>query len=490
MTRKIFFLLAALIPLASIAQKNVFLDRAFWKAKPDVAAIQSEISKGSDATQLNENAFDATVYAILEKAPQPSIDFLLSQKGNDVNKITHDGRTYLFWAAYAGNTHLVKQLLDSGAKTTILDDHGYTALTFAAATGQQNTEVFDILLQRGFKVTDVDHDGANALLLAAPTSSDFKVIDYFSKKGLNIESLDANGNSAFNYAARTGNVAYLGSLIKKGVPYNNNAFLMAAAGTRGTSNKIDVYKFLKSLDLDPAAKGKNGENALHSLARKDGQLEIIQWFLDNGADAKLADKDGNTPLMSASGSGEIAVIKLFSEKASDINQTNKKGMSALTYAVRSNSPDAVQFLIGKGAKTDLSDANGDNLSAYLIQSYSPKKADQFEAKLKFLEAGGFKINAAQPNGNTLYHLAIAKNDLDLVKKVASYQTDVNAANKEGMTPLHKAAMTCSDDQLMKYLISIGAKKQAKTEMDETAYDLASENELLKKKGINIQFLKS
>lgn len=477
--------------LAASAQQNNFHDRKFWKTKPDVATVKKEIAAGSNPTQLNENAFDATVYALIENAPNETVKFLLSDKGNPVNKMTHDGRTYLHWAAYAGNSEMVKYLLDNASKIDVLDDHGYSPLNFAAANGQKNTEVYDLLIAKGADPKkDLDHHGANAMLLVAPHSSDYKLIDYFLKKGLNIDGVDADGNSAFNYAAKTGNVEYLGSLIKKGVPYNNNAFLMASQGTRGTSNTIETYKFLKSLYLNPDATGKNGENAIHNLARKEGQLDIIKWFIENGADVNLADKDGNTPLINASGRGDLATITFFADHSKDLNKANSKGVTALVAAVRSNSPEMVKYLLSKGAKVDVADANGDNLSSYLVQSYNPKKPADFEEKLKALEAAGFKFASAQPNGNTLYHLAIAKNDMDLLKKVSAYKIDVNAANKEGLTPLHKAAMTSKDDVMLKYLLSIGAKKSVKTDMGETSYDLASENEALTKAGVNVKFLKS
>ena len=51
-------------------------------------------------------------------------------------------------------------------------------------------------------------------------------------------------------------------------------------------------------------------------------------------------------------------------------------------------------------------------------------------------------------------------------------------------------MKGKDDQLIKYLISIGADKEIKTEFGETAFDLAKENELLINSNIDINFLKT
>jgi len=473
------------------AQKNVFLDRNYWKSKPDVTILQSEIKKGNNPSQLNNNAFDATVYAILEDAPRESVEFLLAQNGNDVNKITHDGRTYIFWAAYKGNTALMQYLLDKGAKTNVLDDHGYTIANFAAANGQANTKVYDLCIAKGANIkNDLDHNGANALLLVAPYDKDFTLIDYFISKGADLKSTDANGNTAFNYAAKTGNITFLKALIQKDVKYNDNAMIFASQGTRSTANTLEMYQYLETLKIKPTAIGKNGENALHAIVRKENQGEIINYFIAKGVDVNQPDNDGNSAFMNAAAANNnLAIVGSLLSRVKNINQVNKKGTSALAMAVRNNTPEIVKILIEKGANVNVADAAGDNLSVYLLQSYNPQKSEAFDAKLKLLQEKGFNISTPQKNGNTLYHLAVAKNDLSLVKKIQSFKADINAKNNEGFTALHKAAMTAQDDTILKYLLASGADKQALTDFKESAFALAAENESLAKSNISIEFLK-
>ena len=489
---KYFFTLSfALIVLNTSAQTNIFLDRAYWKKLPNVASIQAEIQKGNNPAELNGANYDPVVLAISEKVPNESIKFLLSQKGNDVNKLTHDGRTYIFWSASAGNTDLMEFLLEKGAKVDLIDDHGASPVNFAAGAGQMNTKVYDLLINKGIDLKkDSNEDGANALLLSAVADRDFALLNYFTSKGLDINSSDAAGNTIFNYVARSGKIDVLAKLIEKGVKYNDNAFIFASQGARGSANTLETYQYLESLKLNPAATGKNGETALHAIARKNNQAEIIKYFVSNGIDINKTDNDGNTAFMNAAASNrDLAVINLLSGDVKEINQKNKDGFSALTFAVRSNSPEVVAALIAKGADVNVKDANGDNLAYYLVQSYSSQNADAFDAKMKLLQDKGLNIIVPQQNGNTLYHLAVAKNDLSLLKRVESFNVDKDAKNKEGYTALHKAAMSAKDDKLIKYLLELGAKKSIKTEFDETAYNLAAENELLSKNKISIDFLK-
>lgn len=489
--KKIIFAILAIASLSAQAQKNTFFDQSFWKGNKDLASIKAEIAKGSNPSELNGASFDAVVYAINNDAPEESILFLLAQPGNEVTKLTHDSRTYLIWAAYRGNVPVMEYLLKKGSKVDAQDSHGYTALTFAASAGQQNPKIYDLLIKNGADLKkDLNHDGANALLIAISNDKDFALTNYFVSKGLDINSKDAAGNTAFNYVARSGNIELMNKLIQKGVKYNDNAMIMAAQGGRGTSNSIEVFKYLEGLKIKPTAIGTNGENALHYIARKPKQEEIINYFLSKGVDVNLADKDGNTAFMTAAGfNRDLATLELLSKNVKNINQVNAKGVSALALAVRSNSADVVKFLLDKGANINIVDKNGDNLSAYLLQAFNPRGMEDFEGKFKLLTEKGFDLKATQPNGNSLYHLAVAKNDLALLKRIEPLKIDVNLKNKEGYTALHKAAMTAKDTELMKYLISIGAKKDVTTEFKETPFDLAAENEFLSKNKISIDFLK-
>jgi ankyrin repeat protein len=84
---------------------------------------------------------------------------------------------------------------------------------------------------------------------------------------------------------------------------------------------------------------------------------------------------------------------------------------------------------------------------------------------------------------------VAKNDLGLLKKLENLKINVNAVDKEKMSALHKAALVAKDDSILKYLVGLGINKNLKTDFDETAYDLASENETLKKNKTDLNFLK-
>ncbi|RWY55667.1 ankyrin repeat domain-containing protein [Mucilaginibacter gilvus] len=497
--------------ISAQAQQNRLLEQSFWQTSPDVNAVKAEIDKGNNPAQFNASSFDPVVLAINAQAPNATIEFLLAQPGNDVAKLTHDGRTYLHWAAYRGNAEITENLLNKGAKINLEDSHGYTPLLFAANSGQQNTKIYDLFIAHGIDLKkELSAEGANVLLLAIANDKDLALTNYFVAKGLDLNSTDAAGNNAFSYAARAGNIDILKTLVEKGVKPTPNAILMAAQGGArrggGPGIGLPIYQYLESLSLKATVTAKTGENALHYIVRKPNQGPIIEYFMSKGIDVNQADEEGNTVLMNAAATNrDTVVILTLLPKIKNINQANSKGLTALAMAVRSNSPEVVRLLIAKGANINIFDKNGNNLAYYAVESYRPQtgpggngqgerpanspKPEDFDTKLQILKAKGLDITAAQKNGNTLYHLALAKNDTSLLKRIEPLGIDVNAKNKEGMTVLHKAALVAKDDAMLKYLLSIGAKKELVTNFKETAFDLATENESLSKNKVSVNFLK-
>lgn len=504
-TKNIFTTIAFLFTVIGTAQENVFLDREYWKANPSIAKIEKDITAGHDITELNSGMFDAVCFALLEKTDNATVKHLLEKVGNDVNKLTHDGRTYLMWAAYADNLDMVKYLVEKGGKADVKGSHGYNAINFAARGGVTDTELYDFLLANGADLNDKTNNGANAILLVAPTTTGYgmesnsesgqEIIEYFAEKGLDINSTDTDGNGIFNYAARGGDVALLKILVDKGLPYNTtnknggNAILMASQGSDNPKNGLETFTYLESLGLKPNITDKEGRNPLHAIASDSDDLTLLQYFIDKGVDADKADKAGRTPFMNAANSNELEVVQFFSEYVKDMNAQDENGRSALAMAVNRNDAEVVAFLIKKEADVSVKDTDGNTLAYYLLNNFNAEDPEAFEKKLILLKEKGLSLTEPQQNGNTLLHLAAKDDNMALLKRLEDVKIDIDKKNDEGNTALHLAAMTSDNDALLKYLIEQGADKNAKTEFEESVYDLASENELLQKNQVALEFLR-
>ncbi|WP_194852017.1 ankyrin repeat domain-containing protein [Nonlabens antarcticus] len=498
MNRIFYSLLIALMFTGSaFAQDNVFLDRDFWKSNPDLTIVKEKNTAGNDAIAMNSNGYDATTYAILGNASDDVIKYLLTLDGNGIDKKTHDSRIYLHWAAYTGNLEIVKTLLNKGSSLTALESHGNTPLTYAANGGNMDPELYNLFMKQGIKLADEKNDeGANTLLLAAPSMSSFRETAFFTDNGIDINSNDKDGNGIFSYAAKKGNISFLKELIAAGVDYKSanmnggNAFIFAAQGARGHSNTIEIYQFLKQSGLNPNVITKDGYTPLHALAYSNTDVEIFNFFLREGADVNQKDAEGNTPFLNAAYRNNLEIVELLSTDVKDFNLSNKNGQTAMMLATKRNTANVLSFVISETGKDfKPSDAAGNTPAYYLARSYNKNNTEDFKAKLDLLVALGVDMSATQANENTLYHIAAAESDLELLKELSGYKVPVNATNEEGLTALHIAAMRSDNVEMMKYLISLGADTSITTDFEETAYDLAGENELLNKQQTALEFLK-
>lgn len=518
--KKLVFLASFVVTTVSVnaQNRNTLLQSDFWRQKPTVEVVKAEIAKGNNPAELDGRSMDPTSLAINADAPFETIKFLLEQEGNPVTKGTHHSRTYLHWAAAKGNIELVKDLLSRKSDPEKGDSYGTPVVAYAASTGQANTAVYDTFFKLGSDPKKKYTNGANLLLLSIAADKDLKLADYFISKGLSFKDTDAEGATAFDYAARSGNIEFLKTVLAKGAKPTNLALYYASQGSRMSSASLELYKYLvEDLKLNPSATNKEGNGVLHSIVRRPNQIEIINYFLAKGVDVNKANEEGVTPFMNAAAGRDLAVVELLAPKVKNINAVNKKGESALTEAVAHGSSEVVSYLISKGANVKVEDVAGNNLAYYLIESYRPAgrpggpgpggaggpggqrpagpsaapqaQKDEFAEKLTLLTSNGLDVTAPQKDGSTLYHVAIGRLDLGLLKKLNDLKVNVNAKNKEGVTVLHRAALISKNDEVLKYLISIGADKAIKTEFDETAYDLASENKFLSEKNISVNFLK-
>ena len=288
MRNLITFGLILFIGSITAQESNIFLSRDFWQPTTTVAEVQQKIKEGNSATALTANNFDATSYAILANAPIEVIEFLLNLEGNDINKITHDGRTYLFWASSRGNLQVMKYLLSKGAKTDIVDDKGSSVLLFAAGGGQTNPALYNLLLANGASINETNPKGANAIHQLIGKVKNLNELDYFIEKGLKLSDTDKAGLNTVDYAARSGNKEIIEQLIKKGISYKDintdggNVFLEAATIGRGGGNDLTFFKYLENLEINPNITDKKGVNPILKLAARNKDIAIFDYFIEKG----------------------------------------------------------------------------------------------------------------------------------------------------------------------------------------------------------------
>ena len=84
-------------------------------------------------------------------------------------------------------------------------------------------------------------------------------------------------------------------------------------------------------------------------AAANGQLEMVQWLIANGADSDALASDGTSPLVVACNEGYVDVARVLLQHGADIERADQVGCSVLLYAVGSGHLGAVQLLASHGA---------------------------------------------------------------------------------------------------------------------------------------------
>jgi ankyrin repeat protein len=484
----------------SYAQSINLSQSEFWKSKPSMQLIKDELRKGFDFEKATDSE-DPLMLAINNNADFEIIKFLTEQKGADFTRKFHDARNYLHTSVGKNMVAVSELLIAKGVDMNALDKHGSDPLVFAASNGNLKLESLQLFERNGYDVYKKHSrkDDADLLLLAIANDKDLSITKYLLSKGATLSAVDKNGNNAFYYAARVGNKEVLNFLLNNQVEAQDNALFSAAIGTRFSSAKLEVFQYLiEDLKLNPILKDKDGLSLINYVTRKPNQDELLIYLLKHNIPNDIADRDGNTPFMNAAKGKSIKALELLFTDKTNVNLVNKKGETALFNALKNGSADVVKYLLSKGADINVLDKDGNGVGFYLIDGFrSPGNKtgaydevyNDLQSKMELVKAANYDFNSKFANSENMLTLAAIKDDVRLFEILMHYKINMNHMNEEGLTVLHKVALNTKTDKVLRYLIENNADRNIKTEMDETAYELALDNEVLKANNINFDFLK-
>jgi outer membrane protein assembly factor BamB len=251
-------------------------------------------------------------------------------------------------------------------------------------------------------------------------------------------------------ATANGNIELVKSLISSGADVNTPNIwgwtpLYIASGT----GKKDIVKLLVTEGADVNAPNKTGETPLH-FAVSNGQRDIVELLLDHGADMNVKNNSGQSPLFLAFQGSNKEITELLIDKGADINITNNNGLTLLHLAARNGQKDAVELLLTKGADFKAQNRGG-RTAAGLAKEYGHSEIFELLSKHANQSGGAKEIM-------TIYDYA-AVGDIEQLKSLISEGADVSAKSRNGMIPLHWAALNGHKD-IVELLIQKGADVNA------------------------------
>jgi ankyrin repeat protein len=172
--------------------------------------------------------------------------------------------------AKKGDLPTAQKLLAKGADVNTKDDHGRTALQYAAAGGY--TEIVELLLNNGADVN-------------VPT---------------NFPIIDGTYGTALNFAAAGGHTRIAELLLNKlGDVARKDQYINSALYYATINGHIDIVKILLSNGAYVNNQEENGGTPLYYAAYY-GHPELVRFLLSQGANVKARDFEGITSCMFAS----------------------------------------------------------------------------------------------------------------------------------------------------------------------------------------------
>ena len=162
-----------------------------------------------------------------------------------------------------------------------------------------------------------------------------------------------------------------------------------------------------------------------------GRPEAVMTLLANGADARRADADGNTPLHHAARSTDPAVAALLLDAGALLEALNHDGFSPLGVACAAGNWRLARFLIERGAKPEPKEGQPALLAAVV--------GDDDTAGVQLLLRHKAKVDSRGSGQRTALLLACAAGNAEIVGELLDAGADRNARDADGLTPLLETA---------------------------------------------------
>lgn len=162
-----------------------------------------------------------------------------------------------------------------------------------------------------------------------------------------------------------------------------------------------------------------------------GRPEAVMTLLANGADPRLPDPDGNTPLHHAARSTDPAVAALLLDAGAPVDPLNAEGGTPLSIACASGNWRLARFLIEHGARPEPAGGQPALLAA--------AGGDDDPAGVQLLLRHKARVDARGTGQRTALMQACAAGNAEVAGLLLDAGADRNAHDAEGMTPLLEAA---------------------------------------------------
>jgi ankyrin repeat protein len=331
------------------------------------ASLAALLDHGAAIDQLSSHGYSA-LHIAAHRGKISAALFLLD-RGANAALVDGNGETALHMAR---SVEIVTALLAHGAPVNAVDCEGKTPLHHCATYGDKweygyrsqrdITVLLAALLDHGAAIDQLSRDGESILHYAVEHGKQ-EVVSFLLGRGANAAIVDSNGETALHKAR---SAVMVTALMAHGAPanavdkYGMTPLHCCAADRERWDKQGNVDSLAALLDHGAAIdqRSRGGKSALH-YAVGNSELPAVSLLLGRGANAALADSDGETALHKAY--TEVEIVTALLAHGAPVNAVDCKRMTTLHHCATQGNLAALPVataLLQAGADVNTADKYG------------------------------------------------------------------------------------------------------------------------------------
>lgn len=368
-------------PLQAAAKESPGIIDAVYRG--DIEGVKAALKNGHE---INGTYGLENMTPLLWAVEQNNLDMAqwLIRNGAKVNSWDPQIPSPIHRAGDRRFAHMVKLLLDNGAKVGFNDKYKMSVLLYVSAmelAEDQKLPLIQTLVKRGDNV-NYHLSGGNTALIMAAGQGHLKIVKFLLSKGALVNEPGKGGITPVSIAANHNHVEIIKWLLKQGADPNirssgdmMNALMYAAAGKADDAITLLIDRvrdinvksqdgasalafYVKQFKANPniislfAKKGANlsANPSLLDRAASTKNVEAVRTLVKLGAPKDGTDSSGATPLHSASRTGCLECVLILIDAGIDVNATNDRDLTALDLCDEQYNPELCDLLVSKGSR--------------------------------------------------------------------------------------------------------------------------------------------
>ncbi len=380
----------------------------------------------------------------------------------DINGIDNEGNTVLHLAAQMNDPDLITFFIIKGADPELKNHNGDTPLHVAIKNDAY--EAARTLAATGGNLFARDADGITALDLGLSSNNLYYDLFITTKAG---QIRDVEGQTIVHYFVKTKNLQGIRKCIEKQLPISvkddkgktpldiafseiddYDSVVIAAELIQGGATEIETdFSYLQEAI---AARNLNnrfedGQTPLH-LAAIYGHNAITTYLLENNANTSVQDSSGATPLHEAIRYGNLEIARMLLDAGANVNAKDNLGKTPILLIIpKKKVYDTYNLLINYHADLKEKDMYGDTVLHTAAMLHVSTNV------MRMLTLNGADINARNKEGVTPLAIAIQQKDVAMTRLFTLYGANIHTKDTHGDSPLSLAL--ASDDEIFESTVT-------------------------------------